>query len=109
MVLRLRYSVPVFVAGATPEPRPELSWKAAREGKEWVLSLNNTGTRYAQVASLQVWTAAASPWPRSTGWWLCAGPAPAAVAHPGRPAAPGPVRIKALINGGTISATPRMD
>ena len=35
VVLRLRYSVPVFVAGATPEPRPELSWRR-REGKEWV-------------------------------------------------------------------------
>ena len=33
VVLRLRYSVPVFVAGATPEPRPELSWRAAREGR----------------------------------------------------------------------------
>ena len=61
VVLRLRYSVPVFVAGATPEPRPELSWKAAREGKEWVLSLNNTGTRYAQVASLQVLDSGGKP------------------------------------------------
>ena len=61
VVLRLRYSVPVFVAGATPEPRPELSWRAAREGKEWVLSLNNTGTRYAQVASLQVLDSGGKP------------------------------------------------
>ena len=109
VVLRLRYSVPVFVAGATPEPRPELSWKAAREGKEWVLSLNNTGTRYAQVASLQVLDSGGKPVAEVDGLVGCAGPAPAAVAHPGRPAAPGPVRIKALINGGTISATPRMD
>ena len=61
VVLRLRYSVPVFVAGATPEPRPELSWRAAREGQEWVLSLNNTGTRYAQVASLQVLDSGGKP------------------------------------------------
>ena len=110
VVLRLRYSVPVFVAGATPEPRPELSWRAAREGKEWVLSLNNTGTRYAQVASLQVLDSGGKPVAEVDGlvgyalaqrqrqWRI-----------PGRPQAPGPVRIKALINGGTISATPRMD
>ena len=110
VVLRLRYSVPVFVAGATPEPRPELSWKAAREGKEWVLSLNNTGTRYAQVASLQVLDSGGKPVAEVDGlvgyalaqrqrqWRI-----------PGRPQAPGPVRIRALINGGTISATPRMD
>ena len=109
VVLRLRYSVPVFVAGATPEPRPELSWKAAREGKEWVLSLNNTGTRYAQVASLQVLDSGGKPVAEVDGlvgyalaqrqrqWRI-----------PGRPQ-PGPVRIRALINGGTISATPRMD
>ena len=95
---------------ATPEPRPELSWKAAREGKEWVLSLNNTGTRYAQVASLQVLDSGGKPVAEVDGlvgyalaqrqrqWRI-----------PGRPQAPGPVRIKALINGGTISATPRMD
>ena len=110
VVLRLRYSVPVFVAGATPEPRPELSWRAAREGKEWVLSLNNTGTRYAQVASLQVLDSGGKPVAEVDGlvgyalaqrqrqWRI-----------PGRPQAPGPVRIKALINGGTISVAPRMD
>jgi len=31
-VLRMRYSVPVFVAGATPEPAPELAWHLARQG-----------------------------------------------------------------------------
>ena len=50
VVLRMRYSVPVFVAGATPEPAPELAWHLSRQGKEWVLRLDNSGTRYAQVA-----------------------------------------------------------
>ncbi|MFP3757747.1 fimbria/pilus periplasmic chaperone, partial [Cupriavidus sp. SIMBA_020] len=37
VVLRMRYSVPVFVAGATPEPTPELAWRVTRAGKEWIL------------------------------------------------------------------------
>lgn len=110
VVLRLRYSVPVFVAGAPPSPEPELAWQATRAGDAWVLRLTNTGTRYAQVAALQVLNSAGKPVASIDGlvgyalaqrqreWRI-----------PAKQSAGGPVRIKALINGDVVTATPRAD
>ncbi|CUI48478.1 Gram-negative pili assembly chaperone%2C N-terminal domain [Achromobacter kerstersii] len=110
VVLRLRYSVPVFVAGATPSPEPELAWNATRAGGDWVLRLANTGTRYAQVAALQVLNSAGKPVAgieglvgyalaqREREWRI-----------PAKQNASGPVRIKALINGDVVTVTPRVD
>lgn len=111
VVLRMRYSVPVFVAGATPQPQPELAWHLARDGKEWVLRLDNSGTRYAQVASLQVLSGADAPVAKVDGllgyalarrerqWRFPAR----------RDAAAGPIRIRALVNGSSVTVTPRVD
>ena len=74
-----------------------------------MLSLSNTGTRYAQVASLQVLDSGGKPVAEVDG---LVGYALAQRQRQWRipPAAgAGPVRIKALINGGTISVAPRMD
>lgn len=110
VVLRMRYSVPVFVAGATPEPTPQLDWRVTRADKEWIVRLDNTGTRYAQVASLQIVTGADAPVAKVDGllgyalaqrqreWRI-----------PVKPGAAGPVKIKALVNGSAITVTPRVD
>ncbi len=110
VVLRMRYSVPVFVAGATPEPVPELAWHVARADKEWVLRLANTGTRYAQVASLQIVAGPDTPVAKVDGllgyalaqrqreWRI-----------PVKHGAAGPIRIKALVNGNAVTVTPRVD
>lgn len=110
VVLRMRYSVPVFVAGATPEPTPELDWRVTRADKEWVLRLANTGTRYAQVASLQIVTGADAQVAKVDGllgyalaqrqreWRI-----------PVKHGAAGPLKIKALVNGSAVTVTPRVD
>ena len=110
VVLRMRYSVPVFVAGATPEPTPELDWRVTRADKEWVLRLDNTGTRYAQVASLQIVTGADAQVAKVDGllgyalaqrqreWRI-----------PVKHGAAGPLKIKALVNGSAVTVTPRVD
>ena len=110
VVLRMRYSVPVFVAGATPAPVPELVWRVTRADKEWVLRLDNTGTRYAQVASLQIVAGGETPVAKVDGllgyalaqrqreWRI-----------PVKHGAAGPVKIKALVNGSAVTVTPRVD
>lgn len=110
VVLRMRYSVPVFVAGATPEPLPELAWHWTRDGKEWVLSLNNTGTRYAQVAALQIQAGADAPLAKVDGLLGYAlAQRQREWRFPVKRSASGQVKIKALVNGGAITVTPRVD
>lgn len=110
VVLRLRYSVPVFVAGAAPSPAPDLAWQVQRAGDAWVLRLSNTGTRYAQVAALQILDAAGRPVANVDG---LLGYALAQRARewriPARQKAPAAVRIKALINGDLVTVSPRVD
>ncbi|WMD18908.1 fimbria/pilus periplasmic chaperone [Achromobacter seleniivolatilans] len=110
VVLRLRYSVPVFVQGAAPSPAPELIWNLAREGNAWVLRLTNAGTRYAQVAALQILNSAGKPLANIDG---LVGYALAQRARewrfPAKNDASGPVRIKALINGDAVTVSPRVE
>ncbi|AYD67418.1 molecular chaperone [Achromobacter sp. B7] len=110
VVLRLRYSVPVFVAGAAASPQPELAWRVAKEGDAWVLRLSNTGSRYAQVAALQIVNGAGKTVAKVDG---LLGYALAQRARewriPAKQAAPGPVRIKALINGDDVTVAPRIE
>ncbi|WP_454672885.1 fimbrial biogenesis chaperone [Achromobacter pestifer] len=110
VVLRLRYSVPVFVAGAAPSPAPDLAWQVQQAGDSWVLRLSNTGTRYAQVAAVQILNAAGKPVANVDG---LLGYALAQRARewriPAKQKAPGSVRIKALINGDVVTVSPRID
>lgn len=108
VVLRLRYSVPVFVLGTTPSPEPELAWRVERSGGDWVVQVSNSGTRYAQVAALQILNAAGKPVAELEG---LLGYALANRARqwsiPARQGAAGPVKIRAMINGDTVTVSPR--
>ena len=108
VVLRLRYSVPVFVAGMTPSPEPELAWRVERSGGDWVVRLSNSGSRYAQVAALQILNAAGKPVAEVEG---LLGYALANRARqwsiPAKQGAAGPVKIRAMINGDTVTVSPR--
>jgi fimbrial chaperone protein len=108
VVLRMRYSVPVFVAGQTPSPEPELAWRAERSGGEWVVRVSNTGSRYAQVAGLQLLNAAGKPIGEVEG---LLGYALANRARqwsiPAKQGAAGPVKIRALVNGDMVIVNPR--
>lgn len=108
VVLRLRYSVPVFVAGTTPSPEPELAWRVERSGGDWVVRVSNSGSRYAQVAALQILNSAGNPVAqlegllgyalanRSRQWNI-----------PAKQGAAGPVKIRAMINGDMVTVSPR--
>lgn len=108
VVLRLRYSVPVFVAGPAPSPEPELAWRVERAGGEWIVRVSNSGSRYAQVAALQILNAAGKPVAELDG---LLGYALANRARqwniPAKQGAAGPVRIRAMINGDMVTVNPR--
>lgn len=54
VTIRLRYSVPVFVEPAGAAERPNLSWHLARDGHGWVLRVDNSGAKRAQIAAVQL-------------------------------------------------------
>jgi fimbrial chaperone protein len=54
VMIRLRYSVPVFVEPAGKMAQPALSWHLDRDGEGWVLRVDNTGQRRAQIAAVQL-------------------------------------------------------
>lgn len=67
---RLRYSVPVFMAPATPAA-PQLSWQFYREGGkpdgDWMLKLSNTGQLHAQLGATTVSNTAGREYALSQG------------------------------------------
>ena len=54
VMIRLRYSVPVFVEPAGKIAQPVLSWHLGRDGQGWVLRVDNAGQRRAQIAAVQL-------------------------------------------------------
>jgi fimbrial chaperone protein len=54
VTIRLRYSVPIFVEPVGAAGQPILSWHLARDDHGWVLRVDNTGTKRAQIAAVQL-------------------------------------------------------
>ncbi|KLU27306.1 pilus assembly protein PapD [Caballeronia mineralivorans PML1(12)] len=54
VMIRLRYSVPVFVEPAGKAPQPVLSWHLVRTDNGWVLRVDNGGQKRAQIAAVQL-------------------------------------------------------
>jgi fimbrial chaperone protein len=54
VMIRLRYSVPVFVEPAGKMTQPVLSWHLVRDGEGWALRVDNAGQRRAQIAAVQL-------------------------------------------------------
>ena len=52
VMIRLRYSVPVFVEPAA-QNAPTLAWSLARAGAGWALDVTNSGTRRAQISGVE--------------------------------------------------------
>ena len=50
--IRLRYSVPVFVAGADPAGQEQLSWVVTRKDGAWMMRVTNGGQKHAQIGTL---------------------------------------------------------
>lgn len=59
VLIRLRYSVPVFIAPDHGLPKPQLSWHLAHGATgAWALSATNHGTLHAQIAAVTLTDAA---------------------------------------------------
>ena len=58
VAIRLQYSVPVFVAPGDEAAAPALAWTVQRKNDAWVLRVQNTGTRHAQVGAASLVDAA---------------------------------------------------
>ncbi|AOJ81606.1 pilus assembly protein PapD [Burkholderia sp. MSMB617WGS] len=54
IAIRLRYSIPVFVAPDTALGPPKLTWRIVRGASGWLLRVANDGGRHAQVASVRL-------------------------------------------------------
>lgn len=54
VTIRLRYSVPVFVEPAGVVGQASLSWHLIQSGQGWVMRVDNTGTRHAQIAAVEL-------------------------------------------------------
>lgn len=51
VTIRMRYSVPVFVAPGN-DTAPVLAWQVVRQDGQWLLRLDNRGQRHTQVGAL---------------------------------------------------------
>ncbi|MFK3737711.1 fimbrial biogenesis chaperone [Massilia sp. TN1-12] len=58
VAIRLQYSVPVFVAGASAAAAPAVTWTLVRKDGETVLRAANGGTLHAQLGATRVRTEA---------------------------------------------------
>lgn len=52
VTIRLRYSVPVFVEPASVAGAPTLSWHLLHNGEQWLLRVDNSSARRAQIAAV---------------------------------------------------------
>jgi len=52
--VRLRYSVPVFIEPAGAVGQPQLSWHLVQDKQGWILRVDNTGAKHAQIATVRL-------------------------------------------------------
>ncbi|WP_345817835.1 molecular chaperone (plasmid) [Paraburkholderia sp. PREW-6R] len=99
--IRLRYSVPVFVEPAGVAGVPDLTWHLWKTSSGWTMRVQNTGTRRAQIAAVDVVDRAGTPHHVNRGLlgYALAGRAGEwSITLPGGTDLTGSVRIKANVN-----------
>ncbi|MES2739424.1 MAG: fimbria/pilus periplasmic chaperone [Pseudomonadota bacterium] len=104
--IRLRYSVPVFVAAAGAASEV-LSWRFFRKQGEWMLTIQNSGQRHAQIGAMSVQNRAGQEFAISKGLfgYVLAGQSREwRLPLPKESALGGPLAIKVLVNGKPVSA-----
>lgn len=57
IAIRMRYSIPLFIAPDTSKAQADISWQLQRQGGKWLLTVNNRGNRHAQIGALSLTTA----------------------------------------------------
>lgn len=54
VMIRLRYSIPVFVSPADTAGQAQLVWQLFHRDGHWFLRVDNTGTKHAQIGAVQI-------------------------------------------------------
>lgn len=54
VMIRMRYSVPVFIQPSGRSAPAALDWRLSRHGQDWTLQARNTGGRRAQISDVQL-------------------------------------------------------
>lgn len=67
VTIRLRYSVPVFIASSVPTAQPILQWHVSKENNQWWLLVHNGGNRHAQIAAIDIKSASGKTFPINKG------------------------------------------
>ncbi len=67
VAIRLRYSVPVFMASVQDNGAPDLAWMFYRKDGAWHLRLRNSGSLHAQIGATVVANAAGKEYEVSKG------------------------------------------
>ncbi|WP_144108448.1 molecular chaperone [Paraburkholderia sp. BCC1886] len=67
VTIRLRYSVPVFVEPPVDIGQPKLNWHLVRGPQGWLLRVDNSGRKRAQIAAVQLLDRAGNSYPVNKG------------------------------------------
>jgi fimbrial chaperone protein len=107
VMIRLRYSVPVFIEPPGAAGEPKLSWHLLRSGDQWFVRVENTGTRRAQVAAAELVDGSAKPYVVTKGLlgYVLAGRGRQwPVTLPATAGLQGGVKARALVNSRSMEA-----
>jgi len=106
--IRLRYSVPVFVAPAADRAPENLAWTFFRKDGEWTLRVVNSGQRHAQIGAMSLTNQAGKDFVISKGLfgYVLAGSSREWRLPVAKDAElDGPVAIKAFVNAKALTAS----
>ncbi|MFC6313222.1 molecular chaperone [Paraburkholderia dipogonis] len=103
VTIRLRYSVPVFAEPAVDVGQPRLSWHLSRGtgAQGWMLRVDNTGRKRAQIAAVQLIDNAGNAYPINKGllgYALAGRQRRWPVTLPDNVAQNGPLKVRAAVN-----------
>ncbi|MGF6774699.1 fimbrial chaperone protein [Paraburkholderia sp. GAS199] len=112
VTIRLRYSVPVFVEPAADIGQPKLSWHLSHNAQSWLLRVDNTGNKRAQIAAVQLIDKAGNTWQINKGLlgYALAGRARHwPVTLPDNAGQNGPLKVRAAVNSLPAEAVVNLD
>jgi fimbrial chaperone protein len=101
VTIRLRYSVPVFVEPAVDIGQPKLAWHLSRGAQSWMLRVDNSGKKRAQIAAVQLIDTAGNAYPINKGllgYALAGRGRHWTVTLPDNVAQGGPLKVRAAVN-----------
>ncbi|MBK3809088.1 MAG: molecular chaperone [Paraburkholderia nemoris] len=108
VTIRLRYSVPVFVEPSVDIGQPKLSWHLSRGAQGWLLRVDNSGKKRAQIAAVQLIDNAGNAYVINKGllgYALAGRERHWPVTLPDNAGQSGPLKVRAAVNSLPAEAT----